>query len=183
VYPVQKHLAFTVSRSSSCRPILLRQRHLVTARLRTAALQNPLHADEYGAECRSTLTTVVFSELQAHPSPWRPHCWFVAVRIVAVGLATPLVRPPEVSPRLREVQQQVPPGLLGAAALTVELHFDGGTELRFAAYLGAVAAEFRPIPLPASARPKSQSHGACHPLCGLALVTFLQANASRVSDR
>jgi hypothetical protein len=64
----------------------------------------------------------------------------------------------------------------------MELHFDGRTELRFAAYSWAAAAEFGTIRLPASARSKPQPHGTCHPLCGLTLVTLLEANVSRVSD-
>jgi hypothetical protein len=64
----------------------------------------------------------------------------------------------------------------------VELHFDGGTELWFAAYPGTAAAEFGAIPLPAPARPKPQPHGTCHSLCGLTLVALLEANVAMLSD-
>ena len=90
--------------------------------------------------------------------------------------------PPEVCSWLGEVQQHVSLFFQPAAALAVELSFDGGTELRFAAYPGTVATEFGAVPLPAPAGAKPQPHGTCHSLSGLTLVTLLEANVGMLSD-
>jgi hypothetical protein len=145
-------------------------------------LQNPLYADEYRSQVLFSFIVLVFPKIQAPFSPRRPPCRVVVIIKEAVAFLVFLFWPPKVLPRLYEVQQYIYLIFQLFAGLAVELNFDGGTELWFAAYPGTAAAEFGAIPLPAPTRPKPQSHGTCHSLCGLALVALLEANVAMLSD-
>lgn len=144
--------------------------------------QNPLYAEEYRLQVSPSFIVLVFSELQASFPPRRPTCRVVVVIEVAVAFLVFMFRPPQVRSWLCEFQQHVSVVFQLVVALAVELHFDGGTELWFAAYSGTVATEFGAIPLPAPARPKPQPHGTCHSLCGLTLVALLEAKVGMLSD-
>jgi hypothetical protein len=106
----------------------------------------------------------------------------VVIVKVAVVILVHLLRPPEVCPWLSEVQQDISLVLQRAAPLAVELNFYGGTELWFAAYLGAAATEFGAVPLPAPAGTKPQPHGTRHSLGDLTFVALLEENVNLVSD-
>jgi hypothetical protein len=151
-------------------------------RLGAMTFQNPLYAEEYRLQVSPSFIVLVFPEFQASFSPRRPPCRIVVVIEVAVAFLVFLFWPPEVLSWFCVVQQDVSLVLGLVAVLTVELHFDGGTELWFAAYPGTVAAEFGAISLPAPAEPKPQPHGTRHPLCGLTLVTLLEAKVGMISD-
>ena len=182
VNSMQDHLTFPVSGSGGCQPFLFRKCHLIPTRLRAMTFQNPLYAEEYRLQVSPSFIVLVFPELQAPFSPRWPPCRVVVVIEVAVAFLVFLFRPPEVLSWLCEVQQHVSVIFQLVAALTVELHFDGGTELWFAAYPGTAAAEFGAIPLPAPARSKPQPHGTCHSLCGFTLVALLEENVGMLSD-
>lgn len=144
--------------------------------------QNPLYAEEYRLQVSPSFIVLVFPELQASFPPRRQTCRVVVVIEVAVAFLVFLFRPPQVRSWFCEFQQHVFVVFQLVAALAVELHFDGGTELWFTAYSRAVATEFGAIPLPASASPKPQPHGTCHSLCGLTLVALLEAKVGMLSD-
>jgi len=178
---MQDYLTFAVSGSCGCQPFLFRKCHVIPTRIGAMTLQNPLYADEYRSQVSPSFIVLVFPELQAPFSPRRPSCRVVVIIKVAMAFLVFLFWPPEVLPRLCEVQQHVSLVFQLVAALAVELHFDGGTELWFAAYPGTAATEFGAIPLPAPARSKPQPHGTCHSLCGLTLVALLEENVAMLS--
>jgi hypothetical protein len=184
VNSVQNHLTFPIR--GSCSTLLFGKCNLFTARFGTVTFQNPLHAKENLAVQPHAFSIVVLPELQAlsgAPSPpWWPSCWLAVVVKQAVVFLVLLIQPPQVCPWLDQVQQQVSLFFNRAASLAVELYLDGGAELWFAAYPGAAAAEFRVVPLPASAWSKPQPDGTCHSLRGLTLMTLLEAKVSLFSS-
>lgn len=184
---VQNHLTFPIRGScSSQRYLLLGECYLLTARSRAVALQNPLNAKENFTVHPQAFRTLVLSEFQA-PSgvptpPWWPSRWFPIVVKVAVMFFLLYLRPPKVCPWFDQIQKYVSLVFSRAASLAVELNFDRGAELRFAAYSGAAAAEFGAVPLPTSTGSKPQPHGTCHSLRGLTFVTLLEGNVCLVSS-
>ena len=182
VNSVQDHLAFPVSGSGGYQPFLFRKCHLTPTKISAMTFQNPLHAEKYRLQISPAFIFFVFLEIHASFPPRGPSRRVVVVIEVTVALLILLFWPPQVRSWLREVQQHVSLVIQLVATLAVELHFDGGTELWFAAYPGTVATEFGAVPLPAPARPKPQPHGTCHSLCGLTLVTLLEANVGMLND-